>query len=104
MSIIKTKEGDYMPKVSTNITIDADTKKKAQALLSDFGMDLSTAVNVFLKQMIYEGTFPFTITREVPNAVTLAAMKEAEEMRHHPEKYKSYRDVDQMMEDILGEV
>ncbi|MBQ9416274.1 MAG: type II toxin-antitoxin system RelB/DinJ family antitoxin [Clostridia bacterium] len=93
-----------MPKVSTNITIDADTKKKAQELLSDFGMDLSTAVNIFLKQMVYEGAFPFTITREVPNAVTLAAMKETEEMRHHPEKYKSYRDVDQMMEDILGEV
>ena len=104
MSIIKTKEGDYMPKVSTNITIDADTKKKAQVLLSDFGMDLSTAVNIFLKQMIYEGAFPFTITRESPNAVTLAAMKETEEMRRRPEKYASYKDVDQMMGDILGEV
>ena len=93
-----------MPKVSTNISIDADTKKKAQILLSDFGMDLSTAVNVFLKQMVYEGTFPFAITRETPNAVTLAAMKEIEKMRRHPEKYASYKDVDQMMGDILGEV
>ena len=93
-----------MPKVSTNISIDADTKKKAQILLSDFGMDLSTAVNVFLKQMIYEGTFPFTITRETPNAVTLAALEETEKMKRHPENYKSYGDVDRMMEDILGEV
>ena len=67
-----------MPKVSTNISIDADTKQKAQVLLSDFGMDLSTAVNVFLKQMVYEGAFPFAITREVPNSVTLAAMDSAE--------------------------
>ncbi len=93
-----------MSKVSTNISIDADTKKKAQILLADFGMDLSTAVNVFLKQMIYEGTFPFTITRETPNAVTLAALKETEEMKLHPERYRSYTDVEQMMEDILGEV
>ncbi len=93
-----------MPKVSTNISIDADTKAKAQVLLSDFGMDLSTAVNIFLKQMIYEGSFPFAITREVPNKITLAAMQEAQEMLKSPEQYKRYGNVDNMMEDILGEV
>ena len=93
-----------MAKVSTNITIDEVTKKKAQVLLADFGMDLSTAVNIFLKQMVYEGSFPFSITREVPNAVTLAAMKETEEMRKHPEAYKGYSNVDEMVEDILGEI
>ena len=67
-----------MAKVSTNISLDEETKKKAQALLADFGMDLSTAVNVFLKQMVYEGSFPFAITRETPNSVTLAAMDAAE--------------------------
>lgn len=35
-----------MAKVSTNISIDAETKAKAQVLLSDFGMDLSTAESV----------------------------------------------------------
>lgn len=93
-----------MAKVSTNVTIDEVTKKKAQALLADFGMDLSTAVNIFLKQMVYEGSFPFSITREVPNTITLAAMKEIEEMRKHPEVYKGYTDVDEMMGDILGEI
>ncbi|MGM9645375.1 MAG: type II toxin-antitoxin system RelB/DinJ family antitoxin [Eubacteriales bacterium] len=93
-----------MPKVSTNISIDAETKAKAQTLLADFGMDLSTAVNIFLKQMIYEGSFPFAITREMPNKLTLDAMKEAQEIRSSPEKYKRYDSVDSMMEDILGEV
>ncbi len=93
-----------MAKVSTNITIDAETKAKAQAMLSDFGMDLSTAVNIFLKQMIYEGAIPFAISREVPNKVTLAAMKEAHEMYVSPDSYKKYNSVDSMMEDLLGEV
>ena len=93
-----------MPKVSTNISIDAETKAKAQTLLADFGMYLSTAVNIFLKQMIYEGSFPFAITREMPNKLTLDAMREAQEMRSSPEKYKRYDNVDSMMEDILGEV
>ena len=48
-----------MSKVSTNISLDAETKAKAQVMLADLGMDLSTAVNIFLRQMLYEGGFPF---------------------------------------------
>ena len=36
-----------MAKVSTSISIDADVKAQAQALFADFGLDLSTAINVF---------------------------------------------------------
>lgn len=93
-----------MSKVSTNISIDAETKAKAQVMLADLGLDLSTAVNIFLKQMLYEGGIPFAITRDVPNKLTLEAMKEAQEMFRSPEKYKKYDSVDSMMEDILGEV
>lgn len=93
-----------MAKVSTNISLDKETKFKAQVLLEDFGMDLSTAVNVFLKQMVYEGAFPFTISRELPNKTTLAALEETEKMKKHPELYKGYHDVDKMMEDILSEI
>ena len=93
-----------MSKVSTNISIDAETKAKAQVMLADLGMDLSTAVNVFLRQMLYEGKIPFSITREAPNKITLEAMREAQDMQRSPEKYKKYDNVDSMMEDILGEV
>ena len=93
-----------MAKVSTNISLDSDTKSKAQVMLADLGMDLSTAVNIFLKQMLYEGGIPFAITREIPNKITLAAMKEAQEMSRYPEMYRKYDNVDRMMEDILGEV
>lgn len=93
-----------MSKVSTNISIDVETKAKAQAMLADLGMDLSTAVNIFLRQMLYEGGIPFAITREVPNKVTLEAMKEANDMFMSPDKYKRYSSVDNMMEDILGEI
>ena len=93
-----------MAKVSTNISIDAETKIEAQRLLADFGMDLSTAINIFLRQMVYEGAIPFAIVRGVPNKTTAKAMREADEMKKYPEKYKRYSDVDDMMEDILSEV
>ena len=43
------KRVDSMPKVSTNISLDAETKAKAQVMLADLGLDLSTAVNIFLR-------------------------------------------------------
>lgn len=92
-----------MAKVSTNISLDAETKAQAQALLSEFGMDLSTAVNIFLRQMIYEHAIPFPISRDLPNAETMEAIKDAEEMAKHPEQYKSYGSANEMMEDLLRE-
>lgn len=89
-----------MAKVSTSISIDADVKAKAQELFADFGMDLSTAINVFLRQAVYEHSFPFDIRREVPNADTIAAMREAEEMSRHPENYKKYHSFAEFLQEV----
>ena len=79
-----------MAKVSTSISIDADVKAQAQELFADFGLDLSTAINIFLRQSIRENCIPFSIQREVPNADTIAAMKEADDMVNHPERYETF--------------
>ena len=75
-----------MAKVSTSISIDSEVKAKAQELFADFGIDLSTAINIFLKQAIYERSIPVAIRRELPNETTLKAMDEAEndENMHGP--------------------
>lgn len=85
-----------MAKVSTSISLDADVKAKAQELFADFGLDLSTAINIFLRQSIRENRIPFTIQREVPNADTVAAMKEAEDMVNHPERYETFRSMEEL--------
>ena len=53
-------------------------------------MDLSTAVTIFLKQSLRVQGVPFSITREVPNAETAAALEEYQAMKSHPERYKRY--------------
>lgn len=50
-----------MTAVSTNIKLDPIVKQEAQALFSELGMNLSTAVNIFLKQAIRERSIPFHI-------------------------------------------
>ncbi len=70
-----------MSKVSANISIDSEVKAQAQVLFADLGMDLSTAVNVFLRQAIRENGMPFEITRARPNTVTMAAIRDSAEGR-----------------------
>ena len=92
-----------MKKVSTNISIDADVKIKAQELFEDLGIDLSTAINLFLKQSIRENAIPFSVCREIPNADTIAAMKEADEMEKRPEQYKRYSSFAEILDEVISD-
>ena len=51
--------------------------------------------------MLREKAIPFEIRKDVPNATTLAAIQEVEEMEKHPELSKTYTSVDDFMEDLL---
>ena len=79
-----------MAKVSTNINLDPTLKKNAQELLRDLGMDLTTAITIFLRQTVREQGIPFEIKREIPNAQTIEALNEYTNMKEHPENYKHY--------------
>ncbi len=89
---------------TTNITIrmDSELKKQAEELFSDLGLSMTAAFTVFAKQAVREQRIPFELTRDVPNAETLAAIAEVGEMKKNPDKYKGYTDIDKMMRDILS--
>ena len=42
-----------------SIRIDSDVKAKAQALFSALGIDMTTAINIFLRQAIQHQGIPF---------------------------------------------
>ena len=85
-----------------SIRIDSDVKVKAQALFSALGIDMTTAINIFLRQAIQHQGIPFNVTLTKPNQETLDAMAEVVDMKIHPEKYKGYTDVDEMMKELLS--
>lgn len=89
-----------MAKTSTNISIDADIKVKAQELFADFGLDLSTAINIFLRQAVRENAIPFNISRDVPNGDTLEAIKEIEEFKRNPDAYKRYSSFSELLDEV----
>lgn len=91
-----------MAKISTTLSLDADVKPQAQALFADLGLDLSTAVNMFLRQSVYVHGLPFAPRRDIPNAETREAIQEVQRMKADPMLGKTYTDVDAMMEDLLA--
>ena len=59
-----------------NIKIDRDLKVKADRLFNEMGMNLTTAVNVFVRQAVLERAIPFKIYRGVENARTTVSIEQ----------------------------
>ena len=89
-----------MGKVNTNISIDGDLKKESVALFKSFGLDLSTAIGLFLQQSVREQRIPFQIALNVPNQETTDALNERDEMKKNKDKYKRYSSSIELLEDI----
>ena len=92
-----------MATVSTNIKIDQQVKKEAQELFESCGLSLSAAVNMFLIKAIDEQAIPFKIERPRGRWDTLAAIEEVRRMKEDPELGCTFTDVDEMMEELLGD-
>ncbi len=68
-----------MPPVSTNIKIDSELKQEAQELFSKMGLNLTSAINLFLFQSVQEQAIPFKI-QLLPNKETTDAIREGEKI------------------------
>ena len=91
---------DYdMAKVNTNISIDKNLKQEAVKLFSSFGLDLSTAITLYLQQSVREQRIPFAIRMEVPNDETIGAFNELKEMKSNKKKYKRHDSFDEILKD-----
>ncbi len=58
--------------------IEPDIKEKADAILAELGISTTEAINMFLRQVIRYRGIPLDL--RVPNAETIAAMDETEEL------------------------
>ena len=79
-----------------SIRIDSDIKKQCETLYGELGMNLTTAINVFLRQSLRVGGFPFEVKLEQLNKETIAAMLEAERIARDP-SVKHYADVEEAL-------
>ena len=83
--------------------IDSKLKTQAESLFDQLGMNMSTAITVFLKQVVRLRKIPFEIALDAPNDETVAAMTEANEIASGKRKVKSYKNAKAMIKDILDD-
>ncbi|MBQ7188512.1 MAG: type II toxin-antitoxin system RelB/DinJ family antitoxin [Kiritimatiellae bacterium] len=86
----------------TNMTISLDnaTKERFMRFCDDIGLSASSVITVYIKTVVRENRIPFIIEgTNVPNAETIAAMKEGDRVARDPNS-PTYTDLGRMWEDL----
>lgn len=86
----------------TQVRIDADIKQKANDLFELLGLDMSTAVNLFLHQCVLNGGLPFAVEAPKYSKETIAAMEEARRISRDP-SVNSYASMDELKSALLSD-
>lgn len=60
-----------------NIRIDKSVKENSEQVFEELGLNMTTAINMFLRQVIRVNGIPFEIKRDTPNKETIAAIEES---------------------------
>ena len=65
---------------SVTIRVDDETKAEAIEIVEDFGFDLSSVTRAFYRQIVRERRIPLSLSYDVPNDETIAALREGAEI------------------------
>ena len=89
-----------MMTTNLNIRIDKDIKDQAEGIFNELGINMTTAVNIFLRTAIREHGIPFELKLDVPNEITVAAIEEGKRMMSDPlaSRYSSMDDLKSALE------
>ena len=69
-----------MATTNFSVRLDNDLKKQSEILYNELGINLTTAINVFLRKSLVVGGFPFDVRMEEPNKETILALIEADKI------------------------
>lgn len=83
-----------------NVRVDSTLKEESDMLFKSLGLNMSTAINMFLTKCVKTSSIPFKIEENKPSKELKRALKEVDYMVKHPEKYKAYNSTKELFEDL----
>lgn len=93
---------DKMESLTLNVRVDANDKKNFEEFCNSVGMNVSTAVNMFIKAVLREQKLPFEIKSNTYDKIIYEKLKEAEvEMNNKTERY-TIDDITNSMNNIIN--
>ena len=85
-----------MSKTSMSIRLDSEVKEQAQQVFSNLGMDMTTAINIFLRQALQYQGLPFDVRLD-ENRKLLQVLTDLDQNRNMSQSFESVSD---LMEDL----
>ena len=85
-----------MSKTSMSIRLDSEVKEQAQQVFSNRGMDMITAINIFLRQAIQYQGLPFDVRLDESRKL-LEVLTDLDQNRNMSQSFESVSD---LMEDL----
>ena len=85
-----------MSKTSMSIRLDSEVKEQAQQVFNHLGMDMTTAINIFLRQAIQYQGLPYEVKID-ENRKLLQVVTDVEQNRNMSRSFESVSD---LMEDL----
>ena len=84
-----------MATANLNIRTDQAVKDQAEQLFNELGLNMTTAVNLFLRAVVREHGIPFALKLDTPNDITAAAIEEGRRLLADPTapRYSSMDDL-----------
>lgn len=82
---------------SITIKTDEQVKKEFNSICEELGLNMSVAINIFMKTVLRERGFPFELKLKEPNKTTLKVIEEAEKRENLNGPYKT---VQELIEDL----
>ena len=73
-----------MATTNLNIRTEKAIKDQAESIFNELGINMTTAVNMFLRTAIREHGIPFELKLDVPNDTTAAAIEEGRKLMADP--------------------
>lgn len=82
-----------------NVNVPIEVKEEANNIFNSLGLNMSTAINMFLKRTIYERGIPFEVKQQ-PSSDFLDTCKELYDMENGRIEFKKFNSISKLMEDL----
>lgn len=89
-----------MTSTNLNIRTDKEIKEQAEKIYSELGLNMTTAINLFLRASIRKNGIPFDLNLNEPNRETALAIEEGRRIANDSdiESYESMEDLRNALE------
>ena len=94
--------GNNMETLNLNARVDADDKKEFEKFCNSVGMNVSTAINMFIKAVIREQRLPFEVKANTFDEIIYNKLNKAEVEMNNTDKRYSKEEILKSMNDLIG--